>query len=70
MIGAGLTGCATAYGLAAAGADVVLVESSVIGRGSTASAAGWIADDPGVSFIRIEKVLGANFARLFGEVWG
>jgi glycine/D-amino acid oxidase-like deaminating enzyme len=69
VIGGGLTGCATAYGLAASGADVVLVESSVIGRGSTASAAGWIADDPGVGFIGIEKALGRRAARHVFKAW-
>ena len=52
IVGGGLTGCATAYAFAAAGIKVVLLEADRIGRGSSASAFGWIADAPGPSFQR------------------
>src|SRR5262245_66576570 len=63
VVGGGLTGCATAYAFAAAGIDVVLIEASHIGRGSTAGATGWIGGDPGVSFLELDKALGRAAAR-------
>src|SRR6187397_2493278 len=69
IVGGGLTGCATAYACAAAGVKVVLVEASRIGRGSTGSSAGWIADDPGVGFIDVEKAIGLRAARTAWQVW-
>jgi glycine/D-amino acid oxidase-like deaminating enzyme len=68
-VGGGLTGCATAYAFAAAGLDVALVEGSRIGRGSTAASAGWIAGDPGVSFLEVEKALGRAAARSAFRSW-
>src|SRR3989442_14307865 len=50
IVGGGLTGCATAYALAAAGIKAGLVEGNQIGHGSTGAAAGGIAEDPGSSF--------------------
>jgi glycine/D-amino acid oxidase-like deaminating enzyme len=69
IVGGGLTGCATAYACAAAGIKVVLVEAGRIGRGSTGSSAGWIADDPGVSFVAVEKAIGLRGARSAWQVW-
>jgi len=69
IVGGGLTGCATAYACAAAGVKVVLVEASRIGRGSTGSSAGWIADDPGVGFVEVEKAIGLRAARIAWQVW-
>ncbi len=69
IVGGGLTGCATAYACAAAGVKVVLVEAARIGRGSTGSSAGWIADDPGVSFVDVEKAIGLRAARSAWQVW-
>ena len=69
IVGGGLTGCATAYACAAAGIKVVLVEAGRIGGGSTGSSAGWIADDPGVSFVEVEKALGLRAARSAWRVW-
>jgi glycine/D-amino acid oxidase-like deaminating enzyme len=69
IVGGGLTGCATAYALAAASIKAVLVEGNQIGRGSTGAAAGWIAADPGVSFSDLEKALGLRAARSAFQNW-
>ncbi len=69
IVGGGLTGCATAYALGAAGVNVVLIEADQIGRGGTGSGAGWIADDPGVSFADLEKALGSRSARRAWQAW-
>ena len=69
IVGGGLAGCATAYALAAAGIKVALVEAGRIGRGSTASALGRIAEDPGVSFLDTEKANGSRAARHAFGLW-
>lgn len=69
IIGGGLTGCATAYALAATGIKAVLLEADLIGRGNTARAAGWISDDPGVRFDEVEKLLGVRAARYAFQSW-
>ena len=66
IVGGGLTGCATAYAFAAAGVRTVLIEADHIGRGTSSSAAGWIADDPGVSYLSIEQAIGRGSA---GRAW-
>src|SRR5471032_2506388 len=69
IVGGGLTGCATAYAFAAAGIRVALIEADRIGEGTTASAAGWIADDPGVTFLSIEQAIGRRSARGAWQAW-
>jgi glycine/D-amino acid oxidase-like deaminating enzyme len=69
IVGGGLIGCATAYACATAGIKAVLVEAGRIGRGSTGSSAGWISDDPGVSFVEVEKAVGLRAARSAWQVW-
>jgi glycine/D-amino acid oxidase-like deaminating enzyme len=69
IVGGGLTGCATAYAMAAAEVKVVLIEAERIGRGGTGSGGGWIADDPGVSFADLEKALGLRPARRAWQAW-
>jgi len=69
IVGGGLTGCATAYALAGAGIRVAVIEAGRIGRGSSGSSAGWISDDPGVSFPEVEKALGLKAARSAWQVW-
>src|SRR6185295_11997045 len=63
IVGAGLTGCATAYAFAAAGLKVALLDAARVGRGSSGSALGWIADTPGVSFQQVETAVGLRNAR-------
>jgi glycine/D-amino acid oxidase-like deaminating enzyme len=69
IVGGGLTGCATAYAFSAAGIRVVLVEADQIGRGSSGFSAGWISDDPGVSFNEVENALGLRAARHGWQSW-
>src|SRR5712692_9988750 len=69
IVGGGVTGCATAYAFAAAGIKVALVEAEHIGRKSTASAAGWVADEPGVPFADLERALGRRAARRAWRAW-
>src|SRR5258707_15858519 len=63
IVGGPLTGCATAYAFAAAGVKVVLVGAEQIGRGNSGSSSGWIADEPGVDFVDLEKAIGRRGAR-------
>ena len=63
IIGGGLTGCAAAYALAAAGVKAVLLEADRVGRGNSIASAGWISDDPGVPFAEAANLLGVRIAR-------
>lgn len=69
VVGGGLTGCSTAYALAAAGVKVTLLEAGQIGRCSTGSSLGVIAEDPGVSFLETEKAIGKRAARQAFQLW-
>jgi glycine/D-amino acid oxidase-like deaminating enzyme len=69
IIGGGLTGCATAYAFAAAGVKVALIEAEQIGRGSSGFSNGWISDDPGASFVGVERALGLRAARRAWQAW-
>jgi glycine/D-amino acid oxidase-like deaminating enzyme len=69
IVGGGLTGCATAYAFAASGLKVALVDAAQLGRGSSGSALGWIADTPGVSFQQVETALGLRSARRAWHAW-
>jgi len=69
VIGGGLTGCATAYALAASGIRTVLLERDRLGRGNTAFSSGWLSDDPGVSFDSVEKAIGLRAARRAWQSW-
>jgi glycine/D-amino acid oxidase-like deaminating enzyme len=66
IVGGGLTGCATAYALAARGVKVVVIDADRLGRGSSGSSSGWISDDPGVSFVDLQKTRGLRAA---GHAW-
>ncbi len=69
IVGGGLTGCATAYALAASGIKTVLVEGGQIGHGGTGAAAGWVAEDPSIGFGDLEKALGLRAARGAFQAW-
>jgi glycine/D-amino acid oxidase-like deaminating enzyme len=69
IVGAGLTGCATAYAFAAAGLKVALIDAGQVGRGSSGSALGWIADTPGTSFQQVETAIGLRDARRAWQAW-
>jgi glycine/D-amino acid oxidase-like deaminating enzyme len=47
----------------------MLLEASQIGRGSTGSAAGWIGDEPGVSFPVLAQLAGLRAARRAFQSW-
>src|SRR5205807_318503 len=69
IIGGGLTGCAAAYAFASAGIEVVLLEDDRVGRGSTGSAAGWLAEEPGVAFAQLESSVGLRTAKRAWQAW-
>ncbi len=69
VVGGGLTGCATAYACAAAGVKVVLLEAAQIGRGDTGASAGWISEEPGVSFPELAAIAGLRGARHAFQSW-
>ncbi len=63
VIGGGLTGCATAYALAAAGLDVVLLEAERLAGGATARGTGAVVPEPDVRFRETERTCGRRIAR-------
>jgi glycine/D-amino acid oxidase-like deaminating enzyme len=63
VVGGGLTGCATAYALAAAGQRVALVEAGSIAGAATAQAAGLLLASPGADFLDLEGAHGLRVAR-------
>ena len=69
VIGGGLTGCAVAYAFAAHGIQVTLLEADRIGCGSSGSAAGWIAEDPGIPFLELARAQGVRGARHVWQTW-
>jgi glycine/D-amino acid oxidase-like deaminating enzyme len=69
IVGGGLTGCLTAYAFAAAGIKIALFEADALGRGASGASTGWIADDPGPSFVDVEKLIGLRKARSAWEAW-
>jgi glycine/D-amino acid oxidase-like deaminating enzyme len=69
IIGGGLTGCASAYAFAVAGAKVILLEAEQIGRGNTAASSGWISEDPGVPFNDLQNAIGLRAARRAWQAW-
>jgi glycine/D-amino acid oxidase-like deaminating enzyme len=69
IVGGGLTGCVTAYAFAAAGIKVALFEAEALGRGASGASTGWIADDPGISFVEVEKFVGLRKTRQAWEAW-
>src|SRR5438270_13585581 len=69
IIGGGLTGCATAYAFASAGAKVTLLDAAQIGRGSSGSSSGWISDDPGVGVADLTPLVGARGATRAFQSW-
>src|SRR5262249_39387226 len=48
---------------------VALFEAHTLGRGTSGASTGWIADDPGASFVEVEKLLGLRKTRYAWEAW-
>ena len=69
IIGAGLTGCVTAYACAAAGLKVIVLEADRVGRGSSGRSAGLLLPEPGPAFREIEQAHGLRAARTAFESW-
>jgi len=69
VIGGGLTGCATAYAFAAAGAKVILLEADRLGGGESGASAGWISTEPGTPFSQLERAVGAKSAHRAFQSW-
>jgi len=69
IIGAGLTGSATAYVCAAAGLKTLVLEAGRVGRGSAGRSAGLLLPEPGPAFRDIEQTHGLRTARIVFESW-
>ena len=67
-MGGGLTGCATAYGLASAGVDVALFEAGQIGQGSTGGSTAMLMQEPEVDFQDLVKRYGLRDARRIWQI--
>ena len=67
IIGAGLTGSATAYVCAAAGLKTIVLEAERIGRGGSGRSAGLLLPEPGPAFREIEQAHGLRAARIAFE---
>ena len=63
VIGGGLTGAATAYALAQAGVDVILLEADRLASGSTASGLGAVVPQPDALYRAVEAAAGRRVAR-------
>jgi glycine/D-amino acid oxidase-like deaminating enzyme len=69
IIGAGLTGCATALALATAGVRAAVVDAERIGQGTTGRGPGLLLPEPGPSFKDIAAAHGLRSARRIFEAW-
>ncbi len=67
VIGGGLTGCACAYSLAAAGIPVMLLEADRMGGGATAASLGFVREDFDASFEATARAHGLRSARLLWQ---
>ena len=67
VLGGGLTGCACAYSIAAAGIPVVLLEADRIGTGATAASSGLVREDFDASFDAAARDHGLRHARLLWQ---
>jgi glycine/D-amino acid oxidase-like deaminating enzyme len=69
IVGAGLTGCATAYACAVAGARPLVLEADRIGVARSGHSSGLLLPDPGVAFKDIAAAHGLRAARRIFESW-
>jgi len=63
IVGGGLTGCVTAYALAAAGVRTALFEADRVAARGTGQAAGLMLATPSVDYLALEKAHGRRVAR-------
>jgi glycine/D-amino acid oxidase-like deaminating enzyme len=69
IIGAGLTGAATAYACAVAGLKPIVVEADRVGGGAAGRSAGLLLPDPGPPFRDLQQAHGLRAARTMFELW-
>ena len=69
IVGGGLTGCATAQALAAAGGKPLLLEAGRIGQGSGGRSTGLLLSEPGVPFRDLVQRHGLRSTRIVLEAW-
>ena len=69
IVGAGLTGSATAYACAMAGLKAIVIEAGRIGEGSAGRSAGLLLPEPGPAFRDIARAHGLRAARRVFEAW-
>ena len=70
IVGAGLTGCATAYACAMAGLKPIVVDAGRVGQGSAGRSGGLLLPEPGPSFREVSAAHGLRAARRVFETWG
>lgn len=69
IIGAGLTGAATAYACAMAGLKPLVVDAGRIGFGITSRSAGLLLPEPGPAFRDVQQAHGLRAARTIFDSW-
>jgi glycine/D-amino acid oxidase-like deaminating enzyme len=69
VVGGGLTGCACAYALAAAGVRVLLLEAETVGGGATAGSPGIVRQGFDASFESTARAHGRRTARTIWQVF-
>src|SRR5262249_7547089 len=68
VIGGGLTGCATAFALTRAGANVVLLEADRLAAGGTSAGLGVIVPQPDAAFRSTDALAGRKPSRVAWEL--
>jgi glycine/D-amino acid oxidase-like deaminating enzyme len=69
IVGGGLTGCATAHALAAAGRRPIVLEAARIGQGTSGRNAGLLVTEPETSFRDLVQLHGLRATRVIVEGW-
>jgi glycine/D-amino acid oxidase-like deaminating enzyme len=69
IVGAGLTGCATAYACAMSGLKPIVVDAGRVGQGSAGRSAGLLLPEPGPAFRQVAQAHGLRAARRAFETW-
>jgi glycine/D-amino acid oxidase-like deaminating enzyme len=66
IVGGGMTGALVAYAFASAGVATAVVESGLVGRGSTAASSALLLQEPDLELTALEKRYGARASR---RIW-
>jgi glycine/D-amino acid oxidase-like deaminating enzyme len=69
ILGAGLTGCATAWACASAGLKTVVLEADRVGAGASGRSAGLLLPEPGPMFRDVVQAHGLRAARQVFGAW-